>query len=286
MMRHAFGEGWLLLRNRGLISPVLALALAIPISLAGVTATLRGWLEPVIDLGEREGVVSVLLHPRLDREARRAWIDGQAGRHPEWRLAVVENDELSLRLSTWFPYLEELLAREGPEMLPPMVEITTREPQKVAALNDDADVLAVGPTSSVNQMVGRVARRFSAVLLVMAAALVASAVLLTAVWVHLEVHRNAEEIAIMRLMGATEATVRGPFLFAVALPALIAAVVSVVFTSLSVVWLAGFAAPLGLQATGAPVMVLASQVLGAIVLPLGTAVVTLARYAKAEERPR
>lgn len=283
MMRHALGEGWLLLRNRGLISPVLALALAIPISLAGVTVTLRGWLEPVIDLGEREGVVSVLLHPSLDRESRRAWIDGQAGRHPEWRLAVVESDELSLRLSTWFPYLEDLLAREGPEMLPPMVEITTREPRQVAVLVDDADVLAVGPTSSVNQIVGRIARRFSTVLLVMAAALVASAILLTAVWVHLEVHRNAEEIAIMRLMGATESTVKGPFLVAVAAPAVIAAVVSVIFSVISVGWIARLAEPLGLQVSGVPVVILAVQIIGAVVLPLVTALVTLERYAKAEE---
>jgi len=283
MMRHALGEGWLLLRNRGLISPVLALALAIPISLAGVTVTLRGWLEPVIDLGEREDVVLVLLHPSLDRDSRQTWVDGQTGRNTEWRLAVVESDELSQRLSTWFPYLEDLLAREGPEMVPPLVEITTRNPHEVAALTDDADVLAVGPTSSVNQVVGRVARKFSSVLLVIAAALAASAILLTAVWVHLEVHRNAEEIAIMRLMGATESTVKGPFLVAVAAPALIAAVVSVFFSVMSVGWIARLAEPLGLQVSGVPVMVLIVQVLGAVVLPLVTALVTLERYAKAGE---
>ena len=30
MMRHALAEGWLLLRSRGLVSPILAIALAIP----------------------------------------------------------------------------------------------------------------------------------------------------------------------------------------------------------------------------------------------------------------
>jgi cell division transport system permease protein len=262
---------------------VLALALAIPISLAGATVTLRGWLEPVIVLGEQEGVVLVLLHPSLELEARRAWIDGQAARRPEWRLAVVESEELSARLSTWFPYLEDLLAREGPEMLPPMVEITTREPQQVAALSDDAAVLAVGPTSSVNQVVGRVARRFSTVLLVIAAALVASAILLTAVWVHLEVHRNAEEIAIMRLMGATESTVKGPFLVAVAIPAVIAALASVVFSVISVGWIARLAEPMGFQVSGVTVVTLAVQVVGAVVLPLVSALATLERYAQAEE---
>lgn len=282
-MRHALAEGWLLLRNRGLISPVLALALAIPISLAGVTVSVRGWLGPMIDMADQEDVVTVLLHPRLDEASRADWMKRQTERHPGWTVTQVPPDELAGRMSAWFPYLEDLLIREGPAVLPPLVEITTREPEAVAALAEEISVIAVGPTSSVNQVVGRTARRFSAVLFAIAAILVASAVLLTAIWVHLEVHRNTEEIAIMRLMGATEATVRGPFLVAVALPSLIAAVVSVIFTWLSVVWLAGFAAPLGLQATGAPVMVLASQILGAVVLPLGTALVTLGRYAKAEE---
>ena len=78
MMRHALAEGWLLLRSRGLISPVLALALAIPISLAGVTLSVRQWLAPMIDLGDEESVVTVLLHPRLDDSSRQDWMRDQA----------------------------------------------------------------------------------------------------------------------------------------------------------------------------------------------------------------
>jgi cell division protein FtsX len=191
--------------------------------------------------------------------------------------------ELAERLSTWFPYLDDLLEREGPDMLPPMVEITTRDPQRVGELEDDIRVLAVGPTSSVNLIVGRVAKRFATVLLIVAAALTAGAVLFAAVWVHLELHRNAEEIAIMRLMGATESTVRGPFLVAVAAPALLAAVISVVLTLVVVGWMAGLAAPLGVAAAGPPFAVLATQVFGAFALPMAAALVTLERYASAEE---
>ena len=284
MMRHAFAEGWLLLKNRGLVSPVLALALAIPISLAGITVSVRGWLDPVMDMADSEIVITVLLHPRLDEGARRAWIDRQAARHPGWRIEAVAPEALADRMSNWFPYLEDLLEREGSALLPPMVEITTREPQKVAALSDDDEVLAVGPTSSVNRIVGRTARRLAVVLVAIAAALVASAVLLAAVWVHLEVHRNAEEIAIMRLMGATEATVRGPFLVAVAAPSLVAAAASVLATVIVVAWLGRLAAPLGLAVGGVPVIIPAVQVLGAVVLPLGAALITLERYAAAEEQ--
>lgn len=283
MIRHAVAEGWLLLRSRGLISLVLALALAIPISLAGVTLSVRGWLAPVIELGERDSVVTVLLHPRLDEAGRRGWIDRQARAHPEWRLESVAPAELAARLAEWFPYLEEVLDREGPEMLPPMVEIRTRDPEGVIALRDDIAVLAVGPTASVNRMVGTVARRLALVLISVAAALLAGAVLLAAVWVHLELHRHGEEIAIMRLMGATEATVRGPFLVAVAVPAVLAASISVLLTLAAVAPMVRVAAPLGLAATPTPVTILALQAIAAVGLPIVAALITLERHALANE---
>lgn len=283
MMRHALYEGWLLLRSRGLVSPVLAVVLAVPISLAGVTMSVRQWLDPVVNLGGRESVVAVLLHPRLDAVERQEWVEARAREHPNWRLKQVEPDELAHRLGSWFPYLEEVLEREGPEMLPPMVEVTTGQPEGVAALADTEGVLAVGPTSSVNRVVGRVAEQFAMVLFGVALALGAGAILLAAVWVHLELHRHAEEIAIMRLMGATEATVRSPFLVAVTVPALIAAALSVVATMMTVGWMARLAAPLGLAEVGAPFVILAGQVIGAVGLPIAAALVTLERYASAEE---
>jgi cell division transport system permease protein len=132
-------------------------------------------------------------------------------------------------------------------------------------------------------VVGRVARRFSSVLLLVASALIAGAVLLAAVWVHLELHRHADEIAIMRLMGATEATVRGPFLVAVAIPAVLAAALSVVGTLLVVSWMARLAIPFGLTTVGTPVTVLVGQAVGAVALPMMAAFVTLERHAAADE---
>ena len=87
----------------------------------------------------------------------------------------------------------------------------------------------------------------------------------------------------MRLMGATEATVRGPFLVAVAVPALLAAVASVILTVVVVGWMAQLAAPLGLTVRGASFLVLAIQVVGAVGLPMAAALVTLERHAMNEE---
>jgi cell division protein FtsX len=283
MIRHALIEGWLLLRTRGLIPAVVALALAIPISLAGVTVSVRGWLAPIIELADRESVVTVLLHPRMDADGRLEWMQRQQARHPSWRITEVPKNALAERLSEWFPYLEDLLEREGSQMLPPLVEITTSEPATVEPLTNEIAVIAVGPTTSVNQLVGVTARRVARILWAVAGVLGVSAILLVAVWVHLEVHRNAEEISIMRLMGATEATVRGPFFVAVALPAAVGASASVLLTWLAVMRLEDLAASVGLAATGASGLVLGAQVLVAVVLPLGTAALTLERYAVSEE---
>ena len=87
----------------------------------------------------------------------------------------------------------------------------------------------------------------------------------------------------MRLMGATEATVRGPFLVAVAVPALLAAVASVILTVVVVGWMAQLAAPLDLTARGASFAVLATQVIGAVGLPMAAALITLERHASNEE---
>jgi cell division protein FtsX len=283
VIRHAVAEGWLLIRSRGLVSLVLAVVLAVPVSLAGVTLTVRRWLAPVIDLGTRESVVAVMLRPGLDDGERAAWLERQSSAHPDWRLEPVAPAELARRLAEWYPYLEELLEREGSDMLPPLVEITTAEPEAVARLAGDERVLAVGPTSSVNRIVGRGAQRLAVVLLGVTVVLAAGALLLAAVWVHLELHRHAEEIAIMRLMGATEPTVRGPFLVAVAVPSALAAGLSVLATILAVAWIERLAAPFGIAGGGPSVTLLAAQVAGALGLPLGAALLTLERHAADDE---
>jgi len=124
VIRHALAEGWLLLRQRGAVSVVLALALAVPISLAGVGLSLHRWLGPVAAMSGQASVVAVLLHPRLDGEQRSNWISEEAKAHPEWVITEISREDLVERLERWFPYLEELVAG-GDASLPPLVEIET-----------------------------------------------------------------------------------------------------------------------------------------------------------------
>jgi len=82
----------------------------------------------------------------------------------------------------------------------------------------------------------------------------------------------------MRLVGATESTIRGPFLVAVAIPGVVAGILSVVGSLTTVSGLSKLASALGLSAILVPTSVLVLQLTTSVLLPLLAAVITLARH--------
>ena len=279
MIRHALAEGLVVLRQRAAVSVVLALVLGVPIALAGVGMTLQQWLRPVAGLGAEKSTVAVLLHPHLDPGARRRWIADRSIENPEWDISEVSSADLAERLQRWFPYLEDLID-SGDAVLPPLVEILTNNPDSVAVLDGRPEVLAVGPRSSIQQTLGQVARRLALIAGILSGVLLAGALLLAAVWVHLELYRHADEITIMRLVGATEGTLRGPFLVAVAIPGVVAGVLSVVGTVATLTVLSRLTSALGLSTIPIPRIILVLQFATGVLLPVVAALFTLARHAE------
>lgn len=277
MIRHAIAEGLILLRQRGVVSMVLALSLAVPISLAGIGFSLYRWLTPMASSSAQTSTVAVLLHPSLDRDQRRRWIAEEAAAHPEWQISEISNDDLTRRLQRWFPYLDELIA-DGDASLPPLIEISTGEPEAVAVLKDRPEVLAVGPHTSIQQSIGRVADRLAWAMTALSTILLAGAVVLAAVWVHVELFRHGDEITIMRLVGATEGSIRGPFVVAVAIPGVAAGILSVVGTRMTAAGLSQLSTMLGLPAVTTPDAIFALQVATGVLVPTGAAVFTLVRH--------
>jgi cell division transport system permease protein len=277
VIRHTFAEGLIVLRERAVVSVILALALAVPIALAGVGLTLHNWLGPVADLSGEKSSVAVLLHPQMESGERRRWIAELATDHPDWNILEVSSSDLAERLQRWFPYLEDLID-SGDATLPPLVEILTDNPDSVTELEDRAEVLAIGPRSSIQQTLGRVARGLALIVGVVSFVLLLVAVLLAAVWVHLELYRHADEVIIMRLVGATEGTIRGPFLVAVAIPGVVAGILSVVGSVVTVSGLSKLASALGLSAVSVPPSILVLQLAAGVFLPLLAAVATLTRH--------
>ena len=279
MMRHILAEGWLLLRHHFLVSVILALALAVPLCLGGVTWVLGEWLQPLIDLTDQQSVVMILLHPEMDEGKREQWIQTQQEAHGDWQVRSVPPEQLADRLTQWFPYLVDVFEQDGGSFLPPLVEIETSDLISIDSLKSSPSVLAIGPRSSVNQVVGGAARRSAVLLAVLSAVLLASAAALAAVWVHLGVYRHGDEITIMRLIGATEMAIRGPFLLSVAVPGALSGVFSCIGTAV----FAGFSVRLteafGLPPVAAGWQIFAFQCVIGFLLPLLTGMFTLSRHA-------
>ena len=278
VIRHALAEGLIILRQRAAVSLILAFALGVPIALAGVGLTIHRWLGPMAELSGERSSVAVLLRPDLVEGQRRRWIAEINAAHPEWEISEVSPAEISERLRRWFPYLGDLMD-SGDATLPSLVEVLTDHPDAVAALDGLPEVLAVGPRSSIQQTLGRVARRLAVIASVVSGVLLAGALLLAAVWVHLELYRHADEIIIMRLVGATEGTIRGPFVVAVAVPGLIAGVVSIIGAEATLAGLSRLTSALGLSPMSLSPSILALQVAIGALAPILVAVITLARHA-------
>ncbi len=281
MMQHALNEGLLLLRQRAGVSAVLALALAVPIALAGAGLAVNRWLGPVAELSGTESSVAVLLHPKLDADERQRWVSAQTAAHPDWSITEVSSEELIGRLRRWFPYLEDLVAT-GDASMPPLIEVATADLESLQVLEGQPEVLAVGPQSSVQQLLGQVARRLSWTVAILSAVLLAAAVLLAVVWVHLELYRHSDELTIMRLVGATEGTIRGPFVVAVGVSGVAAGVVAVFGSLAAADGLTRMVTVLGLPAVVVTPEIVVMQLIAAIMLPVTAAVLTLARHAREE----
>jgi cell division transport system permease protein len=282
VIRHALIEGWFLLGQRAVVSLILALSLAVPICLAGVTLAVGRWLEPVGVLSEEESVVAVLMHPHLDHQGRQQWLEEQAAKNPHWKIQTVPPEQLAKRLGRWFPYLEDLLEDQNGGFLPPLVEIATTDIASIDRLQTSPAVIAIGPRTSLRRVVGRSARKLGWVLGLLSVVLLGSAAALAAIWVHLEIYRHGDEITIMRLIGATEWAIRGPFLVAVVVPGLCASVLSALGTVSVTRVLSGLVVTIGLPELELAPWILTLQAITGFFLPLGAGLITLARHAYLE----
>jgi cell division transport system permease protein len=281
MIHHAVGEGLLLLRQRAAVSAILALALAVPIALAGVGMAVNNWLDPVAELSRQQSSVAVLLRPELDADLRSRWVAEQSAAHPGWTITEVSTEELVKRLGRWFPYLEDLVGT-GDASMPQLIEIATVDVDSLTGLEGLPEVLAVGPQSSVQQLLGQVARRLSLAVAVLSAVLLAAAVLLAVVWVHLELYRHADELTIMRLVGATEGTIRGPFVVAIGVTGAVAGGAAVFGSLVAAAALSRMVTVLGLPGVVVTPAMVMIEVAAAVILPVAAAAVTLSRHAAEE----
>jgi cell division transport system permease protein len=212
-------EAWQSLWRSWKVSLVAVITIAVSLALCGAfLVTFRNLSHAV---GEWRREVAVVVY--LPRDASRAEIDdlGFVLGAPLWVRDVVEvtAEEASRRFAGTFPGLAELAKVSEGDLFPASLEATV-DPERIddvqfaewvtglrshpAALMVDAD------QEWLDQLVAAV-RLVRVGGIVLGAVLVGAAALTTSSLLRLIAHAHREEIAIMRLVGATEFYIRGPF---------------------------------------------------------------------------
>lgn len=201
------------------ISLLAIFTIAVSLYVGGLFLWIAGNLAERVDAWRREARVIVYLDPESSEEEveRLRTLAGE----PPWATEVrrVSPDEARARFQELFPQLAELVADQAQNPLPASFEIryeaeaasfeavdawteTLRASPAADLVDDDRDWLA--QLDTVVRLVRTVGFALGAVLLT-------AAVFTTASVIRLSAYIHRDEISIMRLVGATEFFIRGPF---------------------------------------------------------------------------
>ena len=200
------------------VSWLAVLTIGVSLYVGGLLLLVSANLEEMIDEWKDKARVIVYLTATATAEETAALRAELASAPSVATVAEIDSATASERFSQAFPSMADLLAGLGPTALPPSFEITLRRDaageaalawiadlrsrRGVAMVDDDRDWLH--QVETVLQMVRGVGLVLSAVLLGAAIFTIASVVRLTS-------YLYRHEIAVMRLVGATELYIRGPF---------------------------------------------------------------------------
>jgi cell division transport system permease protein len=212
-------EAWQSLWRSWKVSLVAVLTIGVSLFLCGAFLVTFRNLSRVVSQWRQE--VAVVVY--LPRDAERAQIDDLRFvlSAPRWVRGVVEIDaqQAAGRFAETFPRLAELARVGEGDLFPPSLEATVdpdridnaQFEQWIAGLRLHPAALMVDADQEWLDQLAAAVRLVRAGGIVLGAVLVGAAALTTSSLLRLIAHAHREEIAIMRLVGATEFYIRGPF---------------------------------------------------------------------------
>jgi cell division transport system permease protein len=214
-----FREASLNLARSWKISALAISTIAMSLFIGGALLLLTTNLRELVADWRSEAKVVVYLRAGIG-EVDAAPLAAELGQQ-QWSLAVhtVTAEEARRRFAGYFPSVADLVQGWGEEPLPASIEVTfdpalsggeafdrwletLRADARVAMVDDDRDW--------VRQLEG-VLQLVRAVGLVVVVVLLAGAIFTIAAVIRLTAYLHRDEIGIMRLVGATELYIRGPF---------------------------------------------------------------------------
>lgn len=217
-LAYFFREAAVSLARSWKVSLLAVLTIAVSLFIGGAFLLAGSNLASLADEWRGEARVVVYFEPAAG-EAERAAVRAAAAGEP-WARQVVEvgPEEAAERFRESFPSLSGLLESDGASPLPASVEVLLAPDADAAAVSAWAEAQRGAPGVDMvdddRDWLGRLEALTALVRgagLVLGAVLLAAAVFTIASVIRLTAYLYHEEIAVMRLVGATEFFIRGPF---------------------------------------------------------------------------
>jgi len=236
ILAYFFGEAITSLLRSWRVSLLALSTIAMSIFIAGTFLLLSNNLDRLVHDWRREAKIIVYLESNSSAEAlervtklveRADWVG---------EVETVSAAEARIRFEETFPSVKELLETWRDEPLPPSLELgfdpalmdrelfddwlsTLRQDPAVVAVDDDRDWL---------RQLDAFIRILRGLAMVVGASLLGAAIFTIASVIRLAAYLYRDEIAVMRLVGATEFYIRGPFYFEGLIQGVVGAAVALV----------------------------------------------------------
>lgn len=198
--------------------------------LLGLFIALGSWVVSWTDNVKREVLVKVF----FDKDARPAEINAVRNRLVQMdevkKVVYVSPDDALRRMKEKFPELTENLASNP---LPPAFEVTPKDAENVDAIAAKLDPAPAGVdkvdyAQKKTERVLKVARVIELVFLAASLILLVASIILIANTIRLSIFSRRREIEVMKLVGASNWFVRGPFMLEGLICGLAGALIAVV----------------------------------------------------------
>ena len=212
MNRHAWREIQRQLRESGAAGVVAIVLVAVASAWGGILWTVHGWVQSELLAGNRTAaIVAIARGPAEATTLRDALATHMPGSGP----VALAPRKVQEELARWFPELATVLLTLDERSFPSMVEIEVTPAQEqaiVSWLQARPEVTLVESSRAWQSRLEHAVSRFLMAGFALAFALLAGCGVVVLLVIRLLVLAHADEIAIMRLIGAHDGDIRRPYL--------------------------------------------------------------------------
>jgi len=212
MNRHAWREIRRQLRESGAAGVVAVAMVAVASAWGGVLWTVHDWVRTELLAGGRPATVVAITRGPAEAAALR---DAVTAKVPGARPTALAARKVQEQLASWFPELSTVLLTLDERSFPSIVEVEVAPAaaeQLVGWLQTRPEVTLVESSRSWQARLEQAISRFLLAGFALALALLLGCGVVVLLVVRLLVLAHADEIAIMRLIGAHEGAIRRPYL--------------------------------------------------------------------------